>query len=215
MLSVQGALFILPKKTILSHDWILSKILTSEIPWKGSSDDGQYYIDVDPTSFRLILSILNGTVSLSLDANKLSTVDLALVKATARYLMLDSIVHDIEGIKDGFERLLDEKETRIYNLENELAKYDGIEDAIKNVNVQVKNCRSYRTFRSQNECGCLSIIIGPLDINPEENKEVVSCMECGNDRSRIYGRNSSQFTDRTVQDVEDFSNVLIEMKTIL
>ena len=83
-LSVQGQYFIVKKSIIESYDWILSKILSSEIPWKKTSDNGQYFLDVDTTSFRIVLGILKGTFDISTDALSLSRPELALLKSTAR-----------------------------------------------------------------------------------------------------------------------------------
>ena len=94
-LSVQGVFLILKRDMVMSHDWILSKILTSDIPWDKTSDDGQYYIDVDPTSFRLIVSILTGITDLDSASQYLSTMDLASLKATTTYLMLESLTNNI------------------------------------------------------------------------------------------------------------------------
>lgn len=46
-LSVQGQYFIVKTSMIESHDWILSKILSSDIPWERTSDNGQIYLDVE------------------------------------------------------------------------------------------------------------------------------------------------------------------------
>ena len=99
-LSVQGVFLILKRDMVMSHDWILSKILTSDIPWDKTSDDGQYYIDVDPTSFRLIVSILTGITDLDSASQYLSTMDLASLKATTTYLMLESLTNNIKSIEE-------------------------------------------------------------------------------------------------------------------
>ena len=83
------------------------------------SDDGQTYLDVDPTSFRLILAILNGTFDLnsSQDVGSLSRADFALLKATARYLMLDFVHSQLEkmerGIMEEFTEMLRKKDDEI------------------------------------------------------------------------------------------------------
>lgn len=59
-LSVQGSLFILRKDVLLAHDWMPAVMLTSDVP--AQNMNGQLYIDVDPASFRMILSMLQGVV---------------------------------------------------------------------------------------------------------------------------------------------------------
>jgi len=101
-LSVQGNYFIVQKSLIEAHNWILSKIISSDIPWRKTSDKGQIFLDIDPVSFRIILAILNGTFSIHLpkDIDSLSFGDLALLKATARYLMLDEVYEALD-LKEG------------------------------------------------------------------------------------------------------------------
>jgi hypothetical protein len=54
-LSVQGSLFVLKRKSIVSFDWMVARMLASSIP--SSYHNDMIYIDVDSASFRIILSI--------------------------------------------------------------------------------------------------------------------------------------------------------------
>jgi hypothetical protein len=183
-LSVQGAFFILKKEMIMSHDWILSKILTSDIPWEMASSDGQVFIDVDPTAFRLIISVLNGIMDLSTDLNKLSLMDLALMKATTRYLMLHSLADEIDGIEGGAEKVIQEKEDEIVKKEKEITQmkkktkdWDELGEILDTNRAQLVVCQGYNRNRSAGRCICWSLVLGPLAFNEEAEKNF-TCREC-------------------------------------
>jgi hypothetical protein len=186
--SVQGALFVVKKETILSHDWILSKLITSDIPWQKTSD-GQCYIDVDPGCFRLILSILNGIVDIRRDLTKLFGQEMPLLKATARYLLLDTIEKEIESFETGVEEKLrrneelekkilalsektktfeeklrrnEELEEKMLALSERTTFLEVIEELLQDLKLEFAECNAYRTHRPFNQCGCKKVILGPL-----------------------------------------------------
>ena len=218
-LSVQGQYFILKKSIIESYDWILSKILSSEIPWKKTSDNGQYFLDVDPTSFRIVLGILKGTFDISTDALSLSRPELALLKSTSRYLMLDDIYEELSAFETGIVEEYNTKlrqeqeqtakaEKRAFDLKHKADMYDQIERNIGNLGVKVVRCRAYRTHRSFNQCGARSIIIG--SVSPEDNFGQ-TCGVCANDCRMLRG--SAQFGYEQVN-LDNFINVLMDMNQI-
>lgn len=150
---------------------------------------GQRYLDIDITSFRFIVSVLGGVSSLQYDTQKLSSIDLALIQSTARYLMLDSMCEDIGKIQAGFEKEMQvvaeqsrqakagfEKEDRrreveskalqekVLSLEKKANELDSIHKSLEAVDVRTVNCVGKQTGRSHNQCGCVSMIIGPLDL---------------------------------------------------
>lgn len=175
-LSVQGCLFRLPTKMVKSTDWILAKILTSEIPWAKTSD-GQIYVDVDPTSFRLILGILSGIVSLSSgDADTLCGTDLTLLKATSRYLMLDKVTERVKGILTGHVEAIHEKDQEIAALKEKAEKLHDIESSFADVPIKVYECQAYRTHRSFNQCGCKSIFFGPISLQGTKSFVKIAAM---------------------------------------
>ena len=203
-LSVQGQYFIVKKSIIESYDWILSKILSSEIPWKKTSDNGQYFLDVDPTSFRIVLDILKGTFDSSTVTWSLSRAEHAIQKSTARYLMLDDIYEELSafetGIVEEYNTKLRQKQEQIakeeihaFDLKHKADMYDQIERNIGNLGIKVVQCRAYQTHRSFNQCGALSIIIGSA--SPEDNLHG-PCGVCANDCSRLRGL--AQFEYRQV-----------------
>lgn len=189
-LSVQGSLFILSKEMILSQDWILNKITSSTIPWPKVSDD-QIYIDIDPSSFRLIVSVLNGQMVLPDDMKHLTPMDLDVLKATARYLMLplSTIEIHISNIQGEMQKLKEQVLQLEYEkggLVKRLVEFENFHETIKLQKVQKITCDAYRKYRSFNQCGCTSFVIGPLDVS--EFDENVKCDECDNERSR-FNRN--------------------------
>ena len=192
-LSVQGQYFIVTKSMIESHDWILSKMLSCEIPWEKTSDNGQIYLNVDPTSFRLVLGILNGTFDISQDAPTLSRPDLALLKSTTRYLMLGDIYKELSAFETGIVEECNSKLRRMDEMVKEaqmkINQYDRIEKKLSEVGVKIVKCSAYQTHRRFNRCGARSIIIGSA--SPEGHSEsnlCGPCGECANDCSMLYGR---------------------------
>jgi hypothetical protein len=216
-LSVQGSLFILSKEMIMSQDWILNKIISSTIPWQKVSDD-QIYIDIDPSSFRFIVSVLNGQMVLPDDMKHLTPMDLDVLKVTARYLMLPSstieihisnIQGEMQKLEEQIEKLVHEKD----GLVNRLQEFESFHETIKLQTVQKITCGAYRTHRPYNRCGCTSFLIGPLDVS--EFDENVKCDECGNDRSRLYGR-KQQFAVKVVDSKKNdyiMSEMEVELKS--
>jgi hypothetical protein len=106
LICVQGDLFSLTKDMILRHDWMVAKILTSGVPF--DTADGLPYLDVDPVSFRMIVCILQGGMKMDGDLEALASPELALLRATARYL-------NCGGIKDGID-------SHIKSMPNDLSK---------------------------------------------------------------------------------------------
>ena len=166
------------KKSIIeSQDWILSKILSSEIPWEKTSDNGQYFLDVDPASFRIVLGILKGTFNISQDAPTLSRPELALLKSATRYLMLDDVHKELQGFEtcmvEEFNAALRKKDEVIAARDEELRKreemvkeaqkkanqYDRIAKKLSEMGVEIVKCYAYQTHRPFNECGARSIIL--------------------------------------------------------
>jgi hypothetical protein len=184
LLSVRGALFRLRKDTILATNWVLSKILTSEIPWDKTAD-GQFYVDADPTSFRIILSIISGVLDVAQEASSFSGAELVLLKVTARYLLLEDIAKQIDGIRIGLDKVVTEQEKELSDLRIKAETLGEIEAALEGLQAQVLECNAYMTCRPYNQCGYRSVILG--DISTKKGELV--CGECGNDISRLRGRN--------------------------
>jgi hypothetical protein len=76
-INVQGCLFVLREDLILAHDWMPAKMLTSEISFQKIG--GLHYLDVDSSSFRMILSILSGVADLEQAVSRLPPMDLSLL----------------------------------------------------------------------------------------------------------------------------------------
>lgn len=223
-LSVKGQYFIIKKSTIESYDWILSKILTSEIAWEKTSDNGQIYLDVDPISFRIILGILDGTFDISQDVPNLSRPELALLKSTTRYLMLDDVYEELQGFetcmmtevkaalgkKDAVIAARDEmiaaKEREIESMKQKSAKFDEIEAQIARLTIRTLKCNAFCQRRRDNRCGFESMILGAL---VPENPGA-PCGHCPNHRDAICLYRGSQMKDtlRPVRNVDEFVRIL-------
>ena len=141
-LSVQGDILVFRKEWVLSQDWLLSKIVTSQIPWEETSQ-GQIYLDCDWASFRIISSIMKHTVDLAQITQKLSLMDLALLQTTARYLLVESIADQLEGVKVGFMAELETKDCEIRTLREKADKYDELHQDLKGHTITRVRCNAY------------------------------------------------------------------------
>jgi hypothetical protein len=74
--------------------------MTSEIPFASyESADGVYYtLDVDPVSFRIIISVVTGKTLLDLELSRISKLELVLLRDTAQYLLCDDIASQVDKI---------------------------------------------------------------------------------------------------------------------
>lgn len=180
--SVQGVLFPVKMEMIMAHDWLLRKVITSEVPWEQAAD-GQIFLDIDLKSFRFIISILSNVSNLRDDVQKLSCIDLTLIQSTARYLMLESIYEEVGGIKAGFEKELQERDekyqlrnTEMKALEEEATGLHAILTSLNQVDVRMVRCGARSKRGSDTTCNCQSIIIGPLTLKGG----AVQCDKCDN-----------------------------------
>ncbi|KAJ3412593.1 hypothetical protein HDV05_000461, partial [Chytridiales sp. JEL 0842] len=96
-LSVQGSVFVLTLDFVLSVDWIVAKIVTSDVPF--TSVNGQVYLDVDPLCFRIIVSVLQGITDLHTVVSKSSDPELTLLTSTAEYLLCLDIANQLGSIQ--------------------------------------------------------------------------------------------------------------------
>ena len=154
---------------------------------------------MDPASFWIVLGILKGTFQISIDALTLSRADLALVKSTTRYLLLDDIHEELSefetGIVEEYNTKLRQKDetiqkanTFIFDLQHKADVHDRIQSKLENLDIKVVECQAYQTHRSFNKCAARSIIIG--SVSPEGHSErglCGPCGECANDCSRLRG----------------------------
>mmetsp|Transcript_30326 Transcript_30326/g.44602 ORF Transcript_30326/g.44602 Transcript_30326/m.44602 type:complete len:240 (+) Transcript_30326:23-742(+) len=219
-LSVQGHYFIVERTTITSHDWILSKIITSKIPWKKTSDDGQIFLDVDPNSFRLILAIISETIDLSQDLGCLSRSDLVLLKATARYLMLDKVNEQIEDIETGILeeiRTKDEEigemrrkfETELRKKDEEIDELQSKADLLAKIEQQIQRLSG----KVVHELGFQSMILGTL-LEGDSEDEDENSWDGGswkNDCSRLYRKGQIQITSSWEEgklSIEEFGDLI-------
>ena len=99
-MSVQGSLFVLQRRLVLSFD---STMLMSDVP--SSTYNGLIYVDSNPNCFRMILSILRGMITVESEVSRFSAIELSLLKATARYLLCDNIVKEIETFQAHLKRM--------------------------------------------------------------------------------------------------------------
>ena len=205
-LSVQGSLFVLKRKAILSFDWMVARMLTSSIP--SSKHHDMIYIDVDPTSFRMILSILQGLTDLQLEISRISTMELVLLKATAAYLLCDSIVQDIETFETEIQKLAADRDKLATQLAESKKSDDfHIIEAIKLLPIRVIECNGYRTCRSFNRCAVKTLVIGS---NVNCSGESMVCTQCDNDVARRshYNGAENKYSVSSVVGMKDLTDII-------
>mmetsp|Transcript_27770 Transcript_27770/g.62983 ORF Transcript_27770/g.62983 Transcript_27770/m.62983 type:complete len:229 (+) Transcript_27770:23-709(+) len=208
-LSVQGHYFIVERTTITSHDWILSKIISSQIPWKKTSDDGQIFLDVDPNSFRLILAIISQTIDLSQDVGCLSRSDLVLLKATARYLMLDKVKEQIEAIETGIMEEIRTKDEEIGEMRRKFDEVQSKVDLLAKIEQQIQRLSG----KVVHELGFQSMILGTL-LEGDSEDEDENSWDGGswkNDCSRLYRKGQIQITSSWEEgklSIEEFGDLI-------
>lgn len=157
--SLQGQTMLLPKDFVLSHEWMLKTLLTTELGTCKTST-GSYYVNIDAPSFRLLVNFLNFGIEETTLEN-LGNFDLILLKKTAQYLGCQEIlkkVLDIEGKKSDL----------IQDMENLKEENKYYEEKVKrltlnflnqtNLQCMVKTCEARRTHRSGNRCGNTRIV---------------------------------------------------------
>lgn len=207
-LSVQGTLLALDREKCMSHDWLLSRMLTSGVPHQTLG--GVPYLDVDPVSFRVILSIMQGMTDLSLEVSRISSAELALLRSTARYLCCEEIERELgtivsehasqlckleENHEAEVSKLKGEYDAEVLLLkkqieknQNEIKKLHAERDTLAEENELIETlvklpksivmCNNYRTHRPNNRCDTTTILIGATTFDAGNNR--IRCGECDN-----------------------------------
>ena len=122
-LSVQGTLFALNRESLVSHDWLVAKMLESEVPTQMEGD--KLYLNVDAPSFRLIYNILEGIAPLEAVVPRLSGPETALLETTAQYLMCHSLLEQFSVLKTGFESEINDLQKQLEEKEQEINRIKG------------------------------------------------------------------------------------------
>jgi hypothetical protein len=205
-LSVQGNVVVLKRQAILSFDWMVARMLTSSVP--SSKHNDMIYIDVDFTSFRIILSILQGMTDLTLEASRISTIELTLLKNTAVYLLCDNIVQEIETFETEFQTLLADRD----NLASQLAEIKNSDDlkiieAIKVLPISFMECNGFRTCRSYNKCASKTLVIGSTVCSVGDSME---CAKCGSDITprKDYAGAKKKYQIRSIVGMKSLADII-------
>lgn len=171
-LSVQGSLFVLKKQFVLSRNWMIAKILTSDIPFAHYNE--QIYLDIDPVSFRIILSILQGITSLKMVTPKISFMELSLLISTARYLLCFDILEELEHIQSTNANEINILQKEKQDLTKQLDDLQTMISVIETTPIQVMHCNGYMKGYPFKTCACISLLIGPAKIDGGDLK----CSDC-------------------------------------
>jgi hypothetical protein len=119
------------------------------------------YIDVDSTSFQMILSILQGLTDLQLEVSRISTLELTVLKGTAARLLCDNIVQEIEVFETEIQKLVADTDKLASQL-GEIKKSDELKmiEAIMVLPISFMECNAFGTGRSCNKCAGKTLVIG-------------------------------------------------------
>ncbi len=187
-------MLLLPEASVLSHSWLLSTIIRSEVPCDRVND--AFYLDIDSDSFRLVYNILQCSVVVG--GLLLSDVSWNLLKVTADFL----ICPEISTYCEQQLTLLMEKDIirqndsiSISRLETENRNYREMIQSLANNDMRVLRCEAYRTHRTRNRCGNSILMIGEPCECEEDEKEV----------KRIRIRNAENVMS-ALKDVPNFDN---------
>jgi hypothetical protein len=188
---------------------MVAKILTSEVPFTSVND--QIYIDIDPVSFRVIVSILQG-ITTEAELTHISDRELVLLVATARYLLCRELTERLRKFQD-------ERGSRISQLllENNVLK-STVAEMNNSSEIKVGNgisslmpltkiaCSSPRWTASQNcPCGNIALLIGST-FKVKEGK--IHCDSCCTDTIATY---SNTATTETLTSVKDLVSAVQQM----
>ncbi|CAB9523481.1 POZ domain-containing protein KCTD6 [Seminavis robusta] len=99
-LSVSGKAYTLRKEVLVETDWILSKIVDSDIPWK-TFDEGRYFVDADPIAFNWALHFIR-TQSLP---QELTSAELEVIRSLADFLCFTPLLEYVRGLTPAQDRL--------------------------------------------------------------------------------------------------------------
>ncbi|KAI8813221.1 hypothetical protein BJ742DRAFT_767328 [Cladochytrium replicatum] len=180
---VQGCDFVLQRQFVLDHDWMLAKMITSEVP--SLKLNGKLYLDADPASFRMIVAFLQRIAHPNDLASRLSGPDLELLISTSRYLLCDEIVSALNVIATERDALLSRiaelnertssLQERVRELETKEADSLHLMDDLQDLPFSVIQCNARKAYRSMNRCGGHSLIFGSLVMNKRSGMECNSC----------------------------------------
>ncbi|KAJ3391036.1 hypothetical protein HDU80_011129 [Chytriomyces hyalinus] len=183
-LSVQGSLFVLKRDAVLSHKWMIATLVST--PNQGTLHNGILYVDVDPASFRVVFSILQGLTTLT-NESKMSGMELELLKATATYLLCDNIVADIT------------------NTQRDMAESASAVECIKAIKsddllVYSMECNSFKSCRRLNKCHRKTLLISS-ELLVERGGLV--CTDCDGDLLKCPEDRKPHITRVKAYQVED------------
>jgi len=165
--SVQGHLFILPRETVLQHDWMVATLTTTSVPADKVGD--ALYIDCDGPSFRSLYGLLTGTLDLSI-LSSFSQVERYLLFSTAQFLApshsLTVQIKQMTIASVSMEEKLKAAQTKMTRLEEQLStmmtsseamstnhQYVEKIESMEDVSFAVYQCNAHRKYRPGNICG--------------------------------------------------------------
>lgn len=161
----QGQLFLLETLAVLSHDWLLKTLITTDLPTAKIEDS--FYLDCDGNSFRVIYAILSGVTTVEEQAT-LPLRDLKLLLSTARYVSCMQLSEEIKNLIDSTSNEVNRLEAL---LQNEVSTISSLRIQLQEKSSSLENLQ--REFNDHkmigrkkcNDCGQIIQIIGDVAAN--------------------------------------------------
>jgi hypothetical protein len=130
------------EKDIVSHDWLLKKIVENRDTWQTVMSGDQFYIDVDSISLHIIFSMLQKTIPVN-ELHNLSDRELLLVKTSAEYLSCLDIANNIQTILDTKRNEISEiRADYIFSTVNERGNLHDVKKRAGDLCLKVQNILS-------------------------------------------------------------------------
>jgi hypothetical protein len=165
-ISVQGHYFLLPSKTVLSHDWLPKTMIETNL--EKDKFDGTFYLDCNYQAFSVVYSILNGTLVEETLVQTTSNFEILLLISTADYLGCTHISKDLKDLHSDRRVKKDEITAKLAEARKIL---DLVKDVDDTIYCETYICKHSRKFRPRNICGEKVLLLA----NNLEQREV----KCG------------------------------------
>jgi hypothetical protein len=173
-LNIRGTVRLLSEASIMSHSWLLSTILRSEVPCDKVND--AFYLDLHSESFWLVYDILQGSVVV--EELILEDKSWNLLKVTADFLLCPEISAHCEQHLNVVMEKYNSMEKEIIRLkestsrlETENQNYVAMIQRLTDYDMRVLRCDAHRTYRPRNRCGSSILMIGhPCKCDEDEKK---------------------------------------------
>ena len=180
-LNVRGVIFLVPTDVLNSEDWLVARLLSSALPSDRTST-GSLYLNVDPLSFRLILSLLSRDVVLDDETlHDLYTgpkMEWSILRQTLGYLCLPvwkGVLDKYAGAKKEIEICVAEVQAKLDIATKEILEQKAFWAGLGLLDMSHVVCGAHRLRQTGNSCQNSAIVIA---LTPGEGFKIPDCEVC-------------------------------------